>query len=225
MAPASVVYIARHGERIDHVDDLWKHTAKNPYDAYLTKTGLAQARALGKHLRGKQVSHIFASPFYRTVQTANQVAEEIGVVMKIEPGLGEYLNEEWFDHAPGLRSIEELKSEFPLIDTSYVPQFFPQYPESRDQVIVRTTAVARLLAQKFSGRIVLIAHGMTCEFTARGLTFADARPYISYCSLQTCFLEEEDGKGGHYRFGEPSDPDISFMPVDIQPAVEGKITK
>lgn len=109
MSPASTVFIARHGERIDHVDRTWRASAANPYDAFLTQKGLAQARALGRHLKNKDVTHIFASPFYRTVQTANQVAQELGLPMKIEPGLGEYLNEDWFDHKPKLKHLQDLK--------------------------------------------------------------------------------------------------------------------
>lgn len=219
MSPASRIFIARHGERIDHIDHAWALTAESPYDAYLTDKGLAQASSLGKHLIDRHVDHIFASPFYRTIQTANQVAKEVKVDIKIEPGLGEFLNPVWFDYAPKLQRIEEIKAKFPAIDSEYVPEFSPKYPETKDDVIVRTAAVVRALSMKYSGTLVLIGHGMTCEFMARGLTISGTRPYISYCSLQTCVLT--DPASGRYQIEGDDKPDISFMPEELRPKVHG----
>lgn len=216
--PASTVYIARHGERIDHVDPEWKASADNPYDPFLTTTGLAQARALGRHLKSRNLSHIFASPFYRTVQTAVQVAHETGVPVSIEPGLAEFQNANWFDHQPELRTAAALAAEFPRVDPDYRP-VLPRtwFPESRDDVIVRCGWTARALAGKFDGNILLVGHGITCEFTARGITTEGIRPYISYCSLQTCALE--DASSLKYRVEGADEADVSFMADDIKPKV------
>lgn len=219
---ASVVYIARHGERIDHVDKSWKQRADRPHDAFLTKVGLRQAASLGHHLSDKGLSHIFCSPFFRTVQTANEVSKVTGLQIKIEPGLSEWLCREYFSSSPQLLPIETLKGQFPSIDTAYSPLVFPDYPETRDRVIARSAQAAKLLASKYSGNILLVAHGMTCEFTARGLTQSGPVPYISYCSLQTCVLADDKQT---YNIHGSNEPDVSFMPAEIRPAVKGGMYK
>jgi len=39
---------------------------------------------LGQRLKREDIAHIFASPFLRTVQTANQVAEALDLPIKLE---------------------------------------------------------------------------------------------------------------------------------------------
>lgn len=225
MAPARVVYIARHGERIDHVNRDWKKSAPNPYDPFLTERGIAQARSLGVYLKSKgKLDHIFVSPFYRTVQTAHQVSLETGTPLKIEPGLGEYLNPEWFEHMPKLKTVQELSEEFKSIDTSYVGVYSPHGLESRDEVIVRSTCTAQWLASKYDGNILLVGHGMTCEFTARGLTGAGLRPYISYCSLQTCEIVE-GSPIAKYKVAGKQEVEVEFMSEEIRPVVYGETGK
>ncbi|PXF46033.1 Protein UBASH3A-like [Gracilariopsis chorda] len=214
---SSVVYIARHGERIDHVDKSWKQQADSPHDPFLTEVGLRQANSLGQHLSDKRLSHIFCSPFLRTVQTANEVSKVTGLPIKIEPGLSEWLHREWFSRSPKLLPIDTLKAKFPSIDTTHTPVVFPDYPETRDRVIARSAQTATLLASKYTGNILLVAHGMTCEFTARGLTRSGPVPYIAYCSLQTCVLADD---GQTYHVHGPNEPDVSFIPEEIRPYVK-----
>lgn len=216
MSPASTIYIARHGERIDHVDMAWANTAETPYDPFLTEKGVKQAYALGCYMKTKGLTHIFASPFYRAVQTAHQIAQQTGLPIYIEPGLGEYLHPDWFVCQPELKPAEVLKKDFETIDPSYVPQILGVYPESRDDVIVRAGCIARLLASQFSGNILLVAHGMTCEFMARGLSNAGRRPYISYCSLQTCTLRKQQG----IMYDVEETVAVGFMDETIRPVVK-----
>ncbi|CDF37590.1 unnamed protein product [Chondrus crispus] len=223
MTLASTVFVARHGERIDHVDRSWRDTAENPYDAFLTETGIRQARALGEKLAGTGLTHIFASPFYRTVQTANEVAKLTGLPIKVEAGICEFLNPEWFEAMPRLQPLGQLKKSFPLVDISYTSLVEPNYPETRDILIERAGRTARLLSEKFSGAILLVGHGISCEFTVRGITQAGPIPYISYCSLQTCKRKETETAS--YYIDGSCEPDISFMEGDIKPLIKRRSYK
>lgn len=217
MSHASTIYVARHGERIDHIDRDWKKTAPSPHDPFLTERGVAQAHALGIRLKDAGLTHIFASPFYRTCETANEVSKVTGIPIFVEPGLGEFLNRDWFENRPQLKSITELKEKFSTIDPTYEPEVSCRFPETRDDVIVRATITARILSAKYGGAtILLVGHGMTCEFMARGLANAPVRPYISYCSLQTNTLK--DDKTGMYKVDD--EVDISFMEGPIKPVVK-----
>ena len=80
----------------------WKKMAKRPHDAELSELGLKQARALGERLSGTGISHVFCSPFLRTVQTAHAVADRIDAPLLIEDGFCEWLNPEWFSSKPEL---------------------------------------------------------------------------------------------------------------------------
>lgn len=215
MASASFVYIARHGERIDHVDPTWAETAERPHDAFLTERGIQQANALGKHLSSKNLTHIFCSPFYRTVQTANEVAKVTGIDLKIETGLCEYLTPDWFPIEPTMVPIKLLKEDFPAVDETYEPLVIPKYPETRDVLRERVQKTSKLLAAKFSGNILLVGHGITCEFAARGITGAGPRPYITYCALQVCSRVDDDSE--KYCIASGGEPNVSFIPEDIRP--------
>lgn len=218
MSGASKVFVARHGERIDHVDKTWRDTADNPHDPFLTETGVRQAQSLGAKLAGSGLTHIFASPFYRTVQTAHEVATVTGLPIKVEAGISEFLNPEWFAHRPQLQTLANLKAAFPSVDLSYSSVYEPEYPESRNDLVTRAGRTAQLLTEKYRGAILLVAHGITCEFTVRGITGAGPIPYISYCSLQTCH-RDDGGKDKYYIHGS-NEPDISFIPEDIRPCVK-----
>lgn len=214
---ASSVYVVRHGERIDHVNPNWKASALNPDDPYLTEKGIQQAAALGNRLKSANLSHIFSSPFYRTVQTANEVAKVTNVGIKIENGLSEWLNGDWFGVKPKLQTPCELKKKFPLVDDTYTSLMPANYPETREMVIERCGEIARKLAKKYKGKILLVGHGIVCEFTVVGITEEVGIPYITYCALQSCKLSADRSI---YTIEGSKKPDISFMAENIRPVVK-----
>jgi len=77
------IWIARHGNRIDFVNPEWFNTAERRYDPPFRWRASHQLGNASK----KDIAHIFASPFLRTVQTANQVAEALDLPIKLESGL------------------------------------------------------------------------------------------------------------------------------------------
>jgi Fructose-2,6-bisphosphatase len=120
---AQTVWIARHGNRIDFVNPDWFLTAENPYDPHLSEDGHIQAKQLANRLKGAGISHIFASPFLRTVQTANYAAEALDLPLKLEWGLCEWLNPEWMPAMPETMSVEALCQRFPRIDKRLAAEF------------------------------------------------------------------------------------------------------
>ena len=92
---SQIVLIARHANRLDFVYPDWFLTAERRYDPPLSDDGMIQAQQLAKRLKGERITHIFASPFLRTIQTANAIAEVLDLSIKLEIGLSEWLNPEW----------------------------------------------------------------------------------------------------------------------------------
>ncbi len=162
------VWIARHGNRIDFVNPDWFLTAENRYDPHLSEDGHVQAKQLAKRLKGEAISHIFASPFLRTVETANYAAEALDLPLKLEWGLCEWLNPEWMTEMPETESVEALCQRFPRIDASYKGGI-ANYPETGEACLKRAGETAKRLAAEFSEDILLVGHGSSVLGTAIGL--------------------------------------------------------
>jgi broad specificity phosphatase PhoE len=85
----------------------------------LTDRGQAQARCLAKRLQNEGIQKIVCSPYVRTIQTANAVADLLDLPLYLDYGIQEWFGETVLvDERQPLRPAE-LKEMFPRIDTSY----------------------------------------------------------------------------------------------------------
>jgi broad specificity phosphatase PhoE len=180
---AQTIWITRHGKRYDFVNPDWFITAKLPYDPHLTEDGILQAQELGERLKSENISQIFSSPFLRTVQTAHEVAEILDLPVKLESGLGEWLNPDWMEHSPEIRSRETLAQQYPRIDLSYHSRIVPQYPETEEMVDQRTAQTAQELAREFEGELLFVGHGASVLGTVQGLLGKPINLHASFCCL------------------------------------------
>lgn len=190
-----IIWIARHGNRIDFVNPEWFNTAERRYDPPLSDDGVVQASQLGQRLKTENIAHIFASPFLRTVQTANQIAEALDLPIKLESGLSEFLNPAWMPATPERMSIEALTEIFPRIDTSYTSRVIAEYPETEAQAFSRSGKTAALLADEFSPEdILLVGHGASVLGATMGLIGKIAKTQVkaSLCCLVKVVRQEID---------------------------------
>jgi broad specificity phosphatase PhoE len=138
-----MIWVTRHGERADVVDDDWARTAARPHDPPLTALGRRQAAATAQALTNERIETVFSSPFLRCVQTAAIIAAHLKCTVCIEPGLGELLNPRWFSSHPVDAGMSQTVLQAaaaqatqsgggsgagggavePLIDDSYRPTF------------------------------------------------------------------------------------------------------
>lgn len=188
---SQIVWIARHGNRLDFVHPEWFNTAKRPYDPPLSEDGVIQAQQLGKRLMGENIKQIFASPFLRTVQTANCVAEFLDLPIKLESGLSEWLNPAWMVSDPERHSITELLEFFPRIDVSYNSRVIARYPETIEQVNERTSKTILHLTDEFSEDLLFVGHGASVVGTARGLMGGTATVNAMLCCLIKLVRQEQ----------------------------------
>lgn len=176
---APTVWLCRHGERMDHVDP----SCRGP-DPRLSPTGIQQARETGLRLKSEGITRIFASPFLRTIETANQIAAALDLSIQIEWGLCEWLNPEWFPEKPELPALEKQREEFPRIDPAHQSLVFPNFPEDGDQASARAGKTARLLADKYpSDTLLLVGHAHSVIGMATGLLGEQCTAPCDYCSL------------------------------------------
>jgi len=134
MMPVKSIILMRHAEREDRAAEAegkdWISTAPRPQDPLLSEKGLLQASEVGRQLRDRGVSKILCSPMIRTVQSANCVAEQLGLgenSICVEFGLveeaksfrGKTAAERLPVWDPIVLPIEELCNYSPRIDRSY----------------------------------------------------------------------------------------------------------
>jgi broad specificity phosphatase PhoE len=178
-----IVWIARHGNRLDFVTPEWFETAQRRYDPPLSDDGLIQATELGKRLKQENIAHIFSSPFLRTIQTADRVAQELDLPIKIEAGLSEWFNPHWMTEAPQTHPKNFLAEHYSRIDWNYSSKIIPQYPENEETVMLRTAQTARQLITEFSEDILLVGHGISVLGVTRGLVKGNPIVNASLCCL------------------------------------------
>ncbi len=181
---AQTVWIARHGNRQDFVDPDWMKSAERPYDPGLSPDGVVQARKLAERMASEDVSAIFSSPFLRTVETANQIAELLDLPIFIEPGISEWFNSEWFPAAPQTLPSGELVARFPRVDLSYASDVRPTYPESEDDAMRRSAEAAHAITEQFPDPVLLVGHGVSVAGATKGL---DHDAVVRECGLCCLF--------------------------------------
>ncbi|MBE9005448.1 histidine phosphatase family protein [Fortiea sp. LEGE XX443] len=192
---SQIIWIARHANRLDFVNPDWFLTAERRYDPPLSDDGFVQGKQLAQRLKTEKITHIFASPFLRTVQTANAVAEALDLSIKLETGLSEWLNPEWMTEEPERLSVPALKELFPRIDSSYTQRIAATYPETHEQVRARSGQTARCLAAEFfPEHILLVGHGASVLGAAMGLVGEVAKTEVkaSLCSLVKVVLQDSE---------------------------------
>jgi len=95
------LWLMRHGERVDEVKEVrdrirkgesftvqgWDPCGERWWDPPLTKKGVKLAREEAKRLKCLNFTKIYVSPLMRTLETAEQVAEVLGIGVEIVPGL------------------------------------------------------------------------------------------------------------------------------------------
>lgn len=135
-----VLYIVRHGVRLDFEDKTWAYTADNPDDSPLSATGIKQAGEVAvtlqkdiaalssadettqnstdrsiQHYPHVKVCQVFSSPFTRCVHTASEVAKTFDKRVCLEEGISE-----WTECYTKKVDASMLRSSFPLVSNSRV---------------------------------------------------------------------------------------------------------
>ena len=80
-----LLYLLRHGETDWNAQRRIQGVADTP----LNETGFSQARALAAPLRGRPIAALYTSHLRRARQTAEAIAEALGLEVRLEPRLAE----------------------------------------------------------------------------------------------------------------------------------------
>jgi broad specificity phosphatase PhoE len=182
---ADVVWGVRHGERQDSVDPHWESNADRVHDPGLTELGRWAAWRVGRRFAESAVTFdtIYASPFLRTAETADEICREIGATAVLEPGLGEHRNAEWFDAEPETVPQEQLADWFETIQPTQDPYGDPSFPETHAEAMERIGQTTRRIADDVEGTVLLVGHGATIGGIVDGLVGSPDEADAPLCGL------------------------------------------
>ncbi len=178
-----ILWVVRHGIRIDFTTPGWVDTAENPYNPPLDPKGIRQAEETALRFDNEKIDYIFASPFIRTLQTASSIAEKKGMTFNMEAGLSEWLKSSEFRFMPDLYSIDKLAREFPLLNTDYKSLGAAGYPETREDLDARTVEALEKILDKYSGSILVVSHGSPIKSIFKFLNNTVHDDYPPMCSV------------------------------------------
>lgn len=179
------LYVVRHGQRRDSVDPGWAATADRVHDPPLTELGRWAAWRVGRRFARADTSFaaVYASPFLRTVETADEICRELGATFELESGLGEYRDPEWFDSEPETLPEHGLRERFGTVRVGRDPHVVPAFPETRSEASARIAAAARRLVEGAPGPVLLVGHGITVAGVVEGLVGPDAAADAPLCGV------------------------------------------
>jgi broad specificity phosphatase PhoE len=160
------LYFVRHGESVANLSD--RNGDKRPEDAdRLSERGWEQARGLGRRLEGEGLELIVASPMTRAQETAQGIAEVLGLPIETDEDLYEVRQSDaFYASSPDFGDTGTL-SWMPTADPTYAPPG----AESFADVVARVRRVQERLAEIASERrVVAVSHHNFLHFFL-GVTF------------------------------------------------------
>jgi broad specificity phosphatase PhoE len=160
------LYFVRHGESVANLSD--RNGDKRPEDAdRLSERGWEQARGLGRRLEGEGLELIVASPMTRAQETAQGIAEVLGLPIETDEDLYEVRQSDaFYASSPDFGDTGTL-SWMPTADPTYAPPG----AESFSDVVARVRRVQERLAEiAAERRVVAVSHHNFLHFFL-GVTF------------------------------------------------------
>jgi broad specificity phosphatase PhoE/ribonuclease HI len=153
-APPTTTILLRHGQTPLSIDK--RFSGKG--DAALTEVGLAQAAAAAARLASSAAVAVISSPLGRARQTADAVAEALGLPVEIEEGFQETDFGDWEGFTFG-----EVRKKWPreldawLGSTAVAPPF----GESFDETTTRVRQARDRVLARFGGQTVVVVSHVT----------------------------------------------------------------
>jgi len=150
-------FILRHGEypgNVNKVANCWPEKAP----LSLTKKGITQVKKTGQKLKNQKIDFIFSSDLQRTKQTAEIVAEELGVAVKFDKRLREE-DVGIFNARPVKEFGEYLDPKKQLSPLEFYGRLFKSAPPGAENYVdieKRMFDFMKDMEKKYVGKTILI---------------------------------------------------------------------
>lgn len=172
MAPATRVFLVRHGDTVLSAEDRFAGET----DVELSEKGREEARRLAQRLQGEKIVAVYASPLGRTVETARIIAEPHRLQVQTCDGFREISHGHW----EGMKR-HEVEEKFPeeMAEWEKDPYTFaPAGGESGLAVTARALPALIDLVRKHPGEnILVVSHKATIRLLLSSLLGFDPRRY------------------------------------------------
>lgn len=150
--------LVRHGQTAWNKDLHFRGTTDLP----LSELGFAQAQRIAEWLKNEPIRAIYSSPLLRAIQTAQPLADALGLPVRIHHGLISVDYGEWQGHTP-----KEVSTLWPDLYRQYLhAPHEVQFPGGESLPIALERAVAMLneLGEIHAGQTVaLFSHEVVCK--------------------------------------------------------------
>jgi 2,3-bisphosphoglycerate-dependent phosphoglycerate mutase len=174
---ATTLLLARHGETDWNRERRWQGHA----DPWLNELGREQAHGLARQLREQPPEAVYSSDLARANETAEIVADELGVPLALDPRLREVDVGDW----SGLL-WDEIEERYPegverRLAGGTGWENGEEFDAMRERVI---EALLEIGAAHETGRVLVVTLGgpVTAAWLAAGGAFAE-RPTVSNCHV------------------------------------------
>ncbi len=202
------LYITRHGQVSPNATYLYGNASLPRGEMNLSDLGKEQAALLGKQLVKRNFHGvILASPMWRTMETAEAIADETGSVILPTPWLHEIFCDEELLNAYRGSTIEQLKEWYPHVpkDADMAYPWWPEKVETSKDVMARISAGIDALLKEYGDtdtEILLVGHGAS---SGAADEYLDLNPDGM---LWNCCLSMYDSKNPRASYGKY----IGFLP-------------
>lgn len=203
-------YITRHGQIAPESEFVGNHLYPAGEDP-LSELGREQARLLGERLKEQGFNGvILASPYMRTLETANIIAEITDLrVIPFAPIREIFKTEEQIAEYKGL-TLDEMLEKYSRVDenaTLEYPWWTPDI-ESVDEVLERIKAGVKIAESAYPDREILyVGHGAS----SNALIDAYGIPKRMHPFLFNCALSYADPENSDFR---PVHCDLAHIPYE-----------
>ena len=161
--------LLRHGQSLFNVHFGKTRVDPGIPDPCITDLGREQAQEAAKALKGEAIARLVASPYLRTLETAEIVAEALDLPIHVNPTV----RERCYFHCDIGSPRSALQDRFPhVVFGELEERWWPELNETEDQLAQRVAHFSRDMAARADWRETLI---VTHWGFIRGLTGHEAK--------------------------------------------------
>lgn len=177
------LFLIRHGQSTNNADTSLSSRVADPA---LTATGEHQAQQLADYISTHPehfgITHLYASPMLRALQTATPLAQALQLPLQVWPDIceygGIYLDDEGSPHGIAQSGLTrpQIMERFPLaeLDDTITDEGWWKMPnghEPFENVLMRVIRVATALKARAdtSDRVALVSHGLFIDLMIKAL--------------------------------------------------------
>jgi len=214
------IFVTRHGQVATDAEYI-ESEAYPRGDMPLSNLGREQARLLAVRLKADGFcGNIYASPFVRTMETADVIARELEAAVIPTPALHEIFQKVGMVEEFRGKSTEELRSLFESVspDAELPSSWWVNSVESAEDVRYRVSLLLKDIMSRESGDVLLIGHGASVDAVCTYLT-GD----VDHTPFYNCSYTVYDTATKRIKRNDPSHLPIDKMTYNRVPFLEKQI--